>query len=189
MSILETSSTPAPEIPAGIGPAIGPVDTPLRRFTRDFFSSRIATCGFIALVLVIIAALFAPVLSPQNPYDLAKLDVMDSRLAPGKVSEDGTLTFILGTDEQGRDMLSAILYGVRISMLVGVVSTLIALAIGLLLGLFAGYAGGRTETECITQKHQALLQDEQGKCGNHQNSATGGTRECSRFETEPDNEW
>ena len=123
-----------------------PAETPLRRFARDFFASRIATAGLIGLLLVILAAVFAPVIAPQNPYDLSTLDVMDSRLEPGKQSADGTMTFLLGTDEQGRDMLSAMLYGVRISILVGVVSTVIALAIGLLLGLFAGYAGGRIES-------------------------------------------
>ncbi|MBC7415391.1 MAG: ABC transporter permease [Herminiimonas sp.] len=122
------------------------VDTPLRRFCRDFFSSRIAAAGFIGLLIIVLAALFAPVLAPQNPYDLSGLDVMDSRLEPGKQSADGKLTFLLGTDEQGRDMLSAILYGVRISIMVGVASTVIALAIGLMLGLFAGYAGGRIES-------------------------------------------
>jgi peptide/nickel transport system permease protein len=121
-------------------------DAPLRRFGRQFFSSRIATAGFVLLVVIILAALFAPWLSPQNPYDLAHLDVMDSRLPPGQASVDGQLTFLLGTDEQGRDMLSAILYGIRISVMVGVASTAIALVIGLTLGLLAGYAGGRTES-------------------------------------------
>jgi peptide/nickel transport system permease protein len=93
-----------------------------------------------------LAALFAPVLAPQDPYDLSRLDVMDSRLAPGQMSFEGNITFLLGTDEQGRDMLSAILYGVRISVMVGVVSTVIALAIGLTLGLLAGYMGGRIES-------------------------------------------
>lgn len=123
-----------------------PTDTPLRRFSRDFFSSKVATAGFIGLLLIVLAALFAPVLAPQNPYDLSRLDVMDSRLEPGRQSADGSLTFLLGADEQGRDMLSAILYGARISMMVGVVSTIVALAIGLLLGLLAGYAGGRTDS-------------------------------------------
>ena len=123
-----------------------PEDTPLRRFTRDFFASKVATFGFVALLLIVLAALFAPVLSPQDPYDLSKLDVMDSRLQPGQKSVDGSLTFLMGTDDQGRDMLSAILYGVRISVAVGVISTAIALAIGLSLGLLAGYAGGRTES-------------------------------------------
>lgn len=70
---------------------------------------------------------------------------MDSRLEPGQKSVDGSLTFLIGTDEQGRDMLSAILYGIRISVAVGVTSTVIALVIGLTLGLFAGYSGGRIE--------------------------------------------
>nr|WP_157057044.1 ABC transporter permease [Herbaspirillum autotrophicum] len=120
-------------------------DTPLTRFLQRFFSSRIATAGFILLLLILLAAIFAPWVAPQNPYDLEHLDVMDSRLEPGKVSLDGTLTFLLGSDDQGRDMLSAILYGLRISVMVGVTSTVIAMAIGLSLGLIAGYAGGRTE--------------------------------------------
>lgn len=125
--------------------AIVVADTPWQRFLRHFFASRIATAGFVLLLLITLAALFAPWLSPQNPYDLAHLDVMDSRLEPGQTAADGKLRFLLGTDEQGRDMLSAILYGVRISVLVGVSSTLIALAIGLSLGLLAGYVGGRIE--------------------------------------------
>jgi peptide/nickel transport system permease protein len=122
------------------------VETPLRRFARNFFSSKIAVAGFVLMVLILLAALFAPVLAPQDPYDLSRLDVMDSRLAPGQMSFEGNITFLLGTDEQGRDMLSAILYGVRISVMVGVVSTVIALAIGLTLGLLAGYMGGRIES-------------------------------------------
>ena len=90
-------------------------------------------------------AIFAPLISPQNPYDLAQLDVMDSRLPPGSASPTGG-TFWLGTDDQGRDMLSAIFYGLRISLSVGVIATVIALAIGLALGLVAAYLGGRTET-------------------------------------------
>ncbi len=121
------------------------LETPLRRFSRNYFSSNIAAIGLVMLVVIVLAAIFAPLISPQDPYDLSKLDVMDSRLEPGGQSVDGSLTFLLGTDEQGRDMLSAILYGIRISVFVGVVSTLIALAIGLALGLLAGYTGGRTE--------------------------------------------
>jgi peptide/nickel transport system permease protein len=120
-------------------------DTPFLRFARDFFASRLATAGFILLLLVLLAALFAPLLSPQNPYDLARLDLLDARLAPGEMSMDGTHTFLLGADAQGRDMLSAILYGLRISVTVGVASTGIALAIGLALGLVAGYRGGRID--------------------------------------------
>ncbi|MFZ6769620.1 ABC transporter permease [Undibacterium sp. Di26W] len=121
------------------------VETPLRRFLHDFFASRIAALGSLVLLLLVLVALFAPLISPQNPYDLAALDVMDSRLEPGKLSADGLHTFLLGTDEQGRDMLSAIFYGLRISLIVGFSSTVIALFIGLGLGLLAGYRGGRTE--------------------------------------------
>ncbi|MBX9798613.1 MAG: ABC transporter permease [Burkholderiaceae bacterium] len=122
------------------------IETPFRRFARNFFASKVATLGFIALLLIVLAAIFAPVIAPQNPYDLAQIDIMDSRLEPGTQNFDHSLTYVLGTDEQGRDMLSAILYGVRISIIVGVVSTVIALLIGLTLGLFAGYFGGRVES-------------------------------------------
>ena len=122
------------------------LETPFKRFARHFFSSKIATVGFIALLLIVLAALLAPLISPQNPYDLSRLDVLDSRLEPGKTSADGSLTFLMGTDDQGRDMLSAILYGIRISVAVGVISTVIALVLGLALGLLAGYSGGRIES-------------------------------------------
>jgi peptide/nickel transport system permease protein len=126
--------------------ALVAIETPFKRFARHFFSSKIASAGFIALLLIVLAALLAPLISPQDPYDLSRLDVMDSRLEPGKASVDGSLTFLLGTDDQGRDMLSAILYGIRISVAVGVISTVIALVIGLALGLLAGYSGGRIES-------------------------------------------
>jgi peptide/nickel transport system permease protein len=120
-------------------------ESPLKRFARDFFHSRIATAGLILLLLIVLAAIFAPLIAPQNPYDLQHLDILDSRLEPGQAASDGHMIYLLGTDDQGRDMLSAILYGVRISVAVGVISTVIALMIGLTLGLAAGYAGGRIE--------------------------------------------
>ncbi|MES2148303.1 MAG: ABC transporter permease [Pseudomonadota bacterium] len=122
------------------------LDSPARRVLRDFFASRIACAGLLLLALIVFAALFAPLLAPQDPYDMATLDVLNSRLAPGERSIDGAQRFVMGTDEQGRDMLSAILYGLRTSVLVGVCSTALALAVGLSLGLLAGYAGGRCET-------------------------------------------
>lgn len=121
-------------------------DTPFARFVRGYFASKIASIGLVVLVLIVLLALIGPFIAPQNPYDLAHLDVMDSRLEPGKGSIDGKITYLLGTDQQGRDMLSAILYGVRISIAVGVISTVIALAIGLTLGLIAGFCGGRVES-------------------------------------------
>lgn len=133
-------------IAAGAAPAIEPEETPLRRVATDFAASRLALVGLTMLVAILLAALFAPVLSPQNPYDLAQLDVMDSRLPPGSRSGDGSTTYWLGTDDQGRDMFSAILYGLRISLGVGVTATLGALALGLVLGLGAAFFGGRVDT-------------------------------------------
>ncbi|MDY7577880.1 ABC transporter permease [Herbaspirillum sp. RTI4] len=121
-------------------------DRPAILFIRGFLENRMAVIGFIVLVLIVLAALLAPLIAPQNPYDLAHLDILDSRLPPGTMSSDGTLTYLLGTDDQGRDMLSAILYGVRISIMVGLVSTGIAFVIGASLGLLAGYLGGRIDT-------------------------------------------
>jgi peptide/nickel transport system permease protein len=120
-------------------------ETPLQRFARNYFSSRIALAGFVLLLLIVLAAIFAPLIAPQNPYDLSQIDILDSRLAPGAHASQGGMAYLLGTDEQGRDMLSAILYGVRISITVGVASTVIALAFGLVFGLLAGYAGGRVD--------------------------------------------
>ncbi|HVP89451.1 MAG TPA: ABC transporter permease [Casimicrobiaceae bacterium] len=120
-------------------------ETPLKRIGSDFFDNPLAVLGVVLLLLVIIAAIFAPLISPQNPYDLAQLDIMDARLPPGSRSLGGG-TYWLGTDDQGRDMLSAIFYGLRISLTVGVTSTVIALALGLALGLAAAYLGGRTDT-------------------------------------------
>lgn len=118
---------------------------PWRRFAAQYAQSPLAVFGALLLCLLIVAALLAPWLAPQNPYDLAQLDILDARLPPGAQAGASRLTYWLGTDEQGRDMLSAMLYGLRISIGIGVVSTLIALAIGTTLGLLAGYAGGRVE--------------------------------------------
>jgi peptide/nickel transport system permease protein len=90
-------------------------------------------------------AIGAPIFSPQDPYNLATLDIMDSKLAPGAKSLDG-MTFWLGSDDQGRDMLSAIFYGLRISLGVGTLATVCALAIGLVVGLIAAWFGGWVET-------------------------------------------
>jgi peptide/nickel transport system permease protein len=121
-------------------------DTPLRLFLRQFADSKLAVVGALVLALLLVAALFAPQLSPQNPYDLAQLDIMDSRQAPGTSSLSTGKLFVLGTDEQGRDLLSAMLYGLRISLSIGTLATLLALSIGVSLGLMAGYAGGRFES-------------------------------------------
>ncbi|MDA9990728.1 ABC transporter permease [Paracoccaceae bacterium] len=97
------------------------------------------------LFLVALCAIFAPLIAPTNPYNLAVVSIMDSRLAPGEEMFDGTVAW-LGTDGAGRDILSAILFGLRTSLLVAVCSALIALIIGLLVGLIAAFFGGRTDT-------------------------------------------
>ncbi|HSC80694.1 MAG TPA: ABC transporter permease [Chitinolyticbacter sp.] len=105
--------------------------------------------GYVALVMLALlvgAALFAPWLAPQNPYDLAVLDVFDARLPPGSPAYAGQMHYWLGTDAQGRDMLSAMLYGLRISLVVGFASTLVALLIGIVFGLIAAWRGGWIDT-------------------------------------------
>jgi len=116
-------------------------ESPWRLVASEFAASRLALLGLALLVVLAVVAIAAPWIAPQNPYDLAQLDVLDSRLPPGSQSLSGK-TYWLGTDDQGRDMLSAIVFGLRISLTVGVASTVAALALGLALGLAAAYVGG-----------------------------------------------
>jgi peptide/nickel transport system permease protein len=118
--------------------------TPFQRLRSDFAESKLALAGLVLFTLLLLGAILAPLLAPQDPYDLAQLDVLDGRLAPGSLSAGGK-TYWLGTDDQGRDMLSGIFYGLRTSISVGVSATLVALAIGLIVGLLAAYAGGITD--------------------------------------------
>jgi len=118
--------------------------TPFRRFASSYAESRIAVGGLVALALIIFIAVFAPLISQQNPYDLAQLNIMDGQLVPGSKSMDG-MTYWLGTDDQGRDMLSGIFYGLRTSLGVGAMSALIALVVGSCMGMIAAYFGGRTD--------------------------------------------
>jgi peptide/nickel transport system permease protein len=118
--------------------------SPLSRIVADFVSSKVAVAALIVLEIAIVLALGAAYIAPQNPYDLAQLDIMDGRLPPLSVSAGG-LTYWLGTDDQGRDMLSGILYGLRISLMVGVGSAIVAGLVGSALGLLAAYRGGWVE--------------------------------------------
>ena len=99
----------------------------------------------IALVVLLAIVLLSPFLSPQNPYDLGALDLMDGRLKPMSEAASG-MTYWLGTDDQGRDMLSAILHGLRISLMVGLSAVVLATIIGSLVGLIAAYMGGWVDT-------------------------------------------
>ena len=120
------------------------VESPFRKLLSDYADSRLAVCALVVVVGVVLAAVLAPWISPQNPYDLSQFTIMDSCLAPGAKSMDG-MTFWLGTDDQGRDMLSAIFYGLRISLIVGVVSGLLSMVLGTILGIMGAYLGGKTD--------------------------------------------
>ena len=119
-------------------------EQPWRRAWRHYRQSRFAVIALIVCSIIILAAVFAPWLAPQNPYDLNVIDFFDSKLPPGSSAPTGFI-YWLGTDGQGRDMLSAMLYGLRISLFVGVLSGLIAILIGMALGLVAAYVGGWIE--------------------------------------------
>ena len=114
------------------------------QFLRQFARAPLAVLGLVLIILIVLMAVFAPYLSPQNPYDLMQLDIMDGRMAPGTQSSAGC-TFLFGSDDQGRDMLSAILYGLRISLIVGLGSAALAFIIGTAFGLTAAYVGGKLE--------------------------------------------
>ena len=122
----------------------GALQTPAGALAASFARDRIAVGALLVLMLILLAAVLAPFIAPQNPYDLAQLDILDSKLAPGSKAGAG-FTFWLGSDEQGRDMVSAIFYGLRTSLGVGVMSTVFALAVGMAVGLVSAYAGGWTD--------------------------------------------
>lgn len=128
----------APRVPAY-------ADTPLRQKVLRRIRNRPTTRGAaILLGILVLLALLAPYITPQNPHDLASLSVMDNRLPPGESGMNG-MTYWLGTDAQGRDMLSAILYGLRTSLLVGLSATAGALFIGIMAGLVAAQFGGAVD--------------------------------------------
>lgn len=115
------------------------------RIWRGMRASPKAMIALTVCLLLVLGAVFAPWIAPQNPYDLGQIDFFDSRLPPGSVGMNG-LTYWLGTDTQGRDMLSAMLYGLRTSLAVGVTSGVLALLVGTAMGLIAAYFGGRIDS-------------------------------------------
>ncbi|MDO1582710.1 ABC transporter permease [Rhizobium oryzicola] len=114
----------------------------LLRQVRDLVASPEAAIGLAVLITLVAIALLAPLIAPQNPYDLMQLDIMDNMLPPGSALGNGATAW-LGTDDQGRDMLSTIMYGMRVSLGVGIASVLIASVIGALIGVLSAYIGGR----------------------------------------------
>jgi peptide/nickel transport system permease protein len=123
-------------------------DTIYRFFDSDiwysFKKSRVTVIAACVTIVVMLAAIAAPLIAPHTPFDPASLDLMDA-FTPPVWYEDGTTKFLLGTDDQGRDIFSTILYGSRISIFVGFASMLLAMVIGITLGLISGYNGGAVE--------------------------------------------
>ncbi len=137
--------SPTPQAPtAAPEPARERPTRPLVEVALAYCHSWLAVLALVVLVAVVLVAILAPWISPQNPYDLTVIDIMEGRLPPGSEAYGGGV-YILGTDDQGRDMLSAIFYGLRISLMVGLGAALIAATVGTSLGLIAAYAGGRVE--------------------------------------------
>ncbi|HLS42438.1 MAG TPA: ABC transporter permease [Paenalcaligenes sp.] len=139
MSKLETS---VPD--AGAAPRIQPQGL-WSQFMSQFVSNKLAVFGLVLLVGFIALAICAPWIAPQNPFDIATLDIFDTKLPPGSPSSDGSMTYWLGTDGQARDVFSAILYGMRISLVVGFISVTAAFVIGTMAGLMAAYFGGKLD--------------------------------------------
>jgi peptide/nickel transport system permease protein len=115
------------------------------RFWGEYAENRVALAALALVAAIVAAALLAPWIAPQDPFDLAALDLSDARRPPGTLGSGG-ITHWLGTDAQGRDLLSAILFGLRISLEMGLAAGAIALAIGVTLGILAAHAGGWIET-------------------------------------------
>ncbi len=111
----------------------------------SFKTSPVAIVAALVAFICVFCAVFAGVIAPTNPFDLTTLELSDARLPPAWI-EGGKAKFFLGTDDQGRDILSALMYGARISLVVGLVSVVLSLVIGVTLGLLAGYLGGWIDT-------------------------------------------
>jgi len=111
---------------------------------REFAENPVALAALALVALLIALAVLSPWIAPQNPYDLSQLSILDNKLPPGSRGFAGQL-YLLGSDDQGRDLVSAILYGLRLSIFVGITATAIALAIGASVGVIAAYFGGWTD--------------------------------------------
>ena len=131
--------------PAASSEGVAQAESPLKRFLSDYCDSKVAIGALFVIMAIAFVAIFAPLISPQNPYDLGEIDILDGRQPPGSIGLTG-MKFVLGTDDQGRDMLSAIFYGLRTSLAVGAMSGFLALCLGMSIGLVAAYFGGRVDT-------------------------------------------
>ncbi len=112
---------------------------------HSFRSSPVAIFAAVIAFICVFSSLFAGWVAPHNPFDLTTLELSEARLPPAW-EKTGTSKYLLGTDDQGRDILSAVIYGARISLIVGVTSVILSLIIGVALGLLAGFRGGWIDT-------------------------------------------
>jgi peptide/nickel transport system permease protein len=110
----------------------------------SFLRSRVTIAAAIVTLVIVLGAVFAPYIAPKNPYDLTQISILDSNNPPIWM-EGGQAPYVLGTDDQGRDVFSTILYGSRQSLAIGLMATVLAGILGISLGLIAGYAGGTTD--------------------------------------------
>ncbi|MFN3210110.1 MAG: ABC transporter permease [Roseovarius sp.] len=115
-------------------------------FIWSFRHAPVAIASFAVVLILILSAIFAPLIAPFDPFNPASLNLMNGFTPPGEANAFTGDTFFLGTDDQGRDVFSTILYGMRISLFVGFAAVFLAMLIGVTLGLIAGYVGGWTET-------------------------------------------
>ncbi|WP_261841955.1 ABC transporter permease [Aliamphritea ceti] len=137
--MTQTSSALADEAP-----------TMMQRFLKSHFwhsfkIDRVAQLSFMVFIAYVIMALLAPLLAPFNPYDPASIDIMNSELPPSW-QEEGEADFWLGTDAQGRDLWSTILYGTRVSLTIGICAVILQAFLGICIGLIAGYVGGKVDS-------------------------------------------
>ncbi|MGB0208418.1 MAG: ABC transporter permease [Candidatus Puniceispirillaceae bacterium] len=119
----------------------------MRRFLQSdiFYSFRyspVAIVSLVIIVFIILTAIFADLIAPNNPFDPASLNLMNGFTPPMQANDFTGETFLMGTDDQGRDLFSTILYGLRISLFVGVMAVMLAMLLGVMLGLVAGFVGG-----------------------------------------------
>lgn len=126
------------------------VPSPWQRFKESdfvyyFLNDKVAIISFSIFALFLLASIAAPLVAPTNPYDLTSIDIMDAELPPSWM-EEGDERFLLGTDEQGRDIFSTILYGSRLSLTIGFLAVGLQLLLGIIIGLSAGYFGGKIDS-------------------------------------------
>lgn len=117
-------------------------------FLHNFLQDKVAVTSFIILLLLAISAFLAPIIAPHDPYNTATIDILDAETPPMWM-QGGSSKFILGTDAQGRDLLSTMLYGMRISIIIGLGAVLLQGLLGIIIGLYSGYYEGKLDTFCM----------------------------------------